>query len=319
MPVLSSTEYKPRQWLRGGHRNTLLSHILRTKKSCHFIRQRLITADDDFLDVDTIINGNQQLVILCHGLEGGSTSSYIQEFADGFSKQNFDIIAMNYRGCSGEINKQARLYHSGSTDDVSLVLDTFYKNYESVSLIGFSLGGNLTLKLLGEREYELPKNLKAAVAISTPADLESCSLRIIQQENWIYEKRFMISLTSKLKQKANQFPDLINVKNLKLVKNLYQFDDLFTAPLHGFDDAHDYYTQCSSKQFLSSIEIPTLMISALDDPFLSESAIPFDEANENDNLFLYPCKYGGHVGFYTRKKQKSWMEIKALEFILKYI
>lgn len=319
MPILSSSEYNPSFWLKNGHSNSLLSHILRSKNICQFDRHRLITSDDDFIDIDGIFNGNDKLILLCHGLEGDSSSSYIQEFSMGFSNEGFDVIAMNYRGCSGEINKQARLYHSGSTDDVNLVLQSYYNNYQSVLIIGFSLGGNLVLKLLGEKTYDIPSNLKAAVAISTPTDLESCSIKIIQKENWIYEKRFMRSLTYKLKQKAKQFPGLIDLKKLTNIKNLFQFDNEYTAPLHGFDDAHDYYTQCSSKQFLPSINIPTLIISAIDDPFLSEMALPYDEASENDNLFFYPCKYGGHVGFYNGRKQKSWMEIKSLEFIRAYI
>ena len=319
MPILSSIEYKPSVWLRGGHSNTLLSHLFRSKNICDFTRHRLTTPDDDFLDVDGIFNQNKKLVILCHGLEGDSSSSYVQEFAVGFSKEGFDVVAMNYRGCSGEMNKAPRLYHSGSTDDVHFVLQSYHAAYESVFLIGFSLGGNLTLKLLGEKVYDIPANLKAAIAISTPADLETCALKLIQRENWIYEKRFLVSLTNKVKLKAEQFPDLIDTQKLKDAKNLYLFDDIFVAPLHGFKNALDYYTQCSSKQFLTNIEIPTLMISATDDPFLSEKSIPYNEAKENDNLFLYPCKYGGHVGFYNGKNQKSWMEIKSLEFILKHI
>lgn len=319
MPILSSSEYQPSRLFRNGHSNTLFSHILRSTKLCQFQRQRLTTPDNDFIDVDTMMKDNTQLVILCHGLEGDSTSSYIQEFAKGFSAEGFNVVAMNYRGCSGEMNKQLRLYHSGATDDIHLVVDTFAQNYESVFLIGFSLGGNLVLKYLGEELYPYPENIKAAAAISTPTHLESCSLKIIQRQNWIYEKRFMVSLISKLKQKAKQFPDDIDLDLLKQVKNLYNFDDVFTAPLHGFEDAHDYYTQCSSKQFLPAIKVPTVLISALDDPFLSQEAIPIEEAKQNDNLFLYPCTYGGHVGFHVAKNEKSWMELKAIEFIQSYV
>ena len=315
MPVLSSDEYTPSFIYRNGHRNTLLSHLLRPTGLVKFQRQRLCTPDDDFIDIDCLFGDNDQLVILCHGLEGDSSSSYIQQFSEYLSGHGFDVAAMNYRGCSGEMNRQLRLYHSGATDDVHLTLTTYASNYRSVSLIGFSLGGNLVLKYLGDHMYPLPSQLKAAVAISTPAHLESCSLKIIQKQNWIYEKRFMISLTKKLRAKAAMFPNRIDLSKLKEVKNLYDFDDRFTATLHGFQDAKDYYTRCSSKQFLKTIQLPTLMLSAIDDPFLSKEAIPIEEANENDNLFLYPCRYGGHVGFHIKKNHHSWMQLKSLEFI----
>lgn len=318
MPVLAADEYSPSYIYKNGHRNTLLSHILRPTDSINFERKRLSTPDDDFIDIDCVFNKNERLVILCHGLEGSSSSSYIQQFSRYFNEHGFDVAAINYRGCSGEMNRQLRMYHSGATDDVHLTLESFAADYKSVFLIGFSLGGNLVLKYLGDQIYKLPTQLKAAVAISTPAHLESCSLKIIQRENWIYEKRFMISLTKKLREKAKLFKDQINLSKLKGLSNLYEFDDIYTAPLHGFKDAKDYYTRCSSKQFLSNIKLPTLMLSAVDDPFLSDQAIPIDEAAENDNLFLYPCTYGGHVGFHIKKNQHSWMELKSLEFISTY-
>ena len=315
MPVLNDSEYQPSFLFKSGHFNSIYSHISRRTESCTFDRKRIQTPDDDFLDIDFVHTGSSQLIVLFHGLEGSSDSSYIKEFANGFSQLDYDIAAMNYRGCSGEMNRQLRLYHSGSTDDIHTVLTEITKGYDRVYLIGFSLGGNMCLKYLGEQVYDIPSVVQGCVSISPPTDLESCSLQIMKRQNWIYEKRFLTSLADKVKQKEKQFPGKVPLSKLSEAKRIYSFDDMFVAPMHGFKNAKDYYQQCSSKQFLSNITHPSLILTSIDDPFLSKAAIPVKEAQQNSLIYLYPCKFGGHVGFHQKGNRKSWMLEKSIEFI----
>ncbi len=316
MPILSNTEYQPGFPFTSGHINSVYAHFTRRNESCTYTRERMTTPDEDFLDIDFIKNGNDKLIILCHGLEGSSDSTYIKEFANAFSKLGFDIAAVNYRGCSGEMNLLPRVYHSGSSDDIHAVAQQKGSTYTSVDLIGFSLGGNMCLKYLGEQVFAIPANIRSCVAVSPPTDLEASCYQIMKRQNWFYERRFIISLVDKLKQKAKQFPHQINIDQLDEVKNLFLLDDLFTAPIHGFNGAIDYYTKCSSKQFLPNISQPTLIVTSVDDPFLALEAIPYEQAKESPNVYLYPCKYGGHVGFHQKGNKPSWMLEKSVEFIL---
>ncbi len=315
MPVLDDSEYHPGFLFKSGHFNSIYSHVSRSKETCSFHRKRIQTPDDDFIDIDCIHSGSTKLIVLFHGLEGSSDSTYIKEFANGFSPLGYDVAAMNYRGCSGEMNRQLRLYHSGSTDDIHTVLTQIAQGYDQVYLIGFSLGGNMCLKYLGEQIFEIPSNIQGCIAISPPTHLETCSLQIMKLQNWIYEKRFLTSLVDKVKQKAEQFPGKIPISKLSKAKRLYSFDDMFVAPMHGFKDAKDYYQKCSSKQFLPNIKYPSLILTSIDDPFLSKEAIPVKEAQQNSLIYLYPCKFGGHVGFHQTGNRKSWMLEKSIEFI----
>lgn len=316
MPILSKFEYQPGFPFTSGHINSVYSHFARRSESATYTRQRITTPDDDFLDIDLIKNGNDKLIILCHGLEGSSDSTYIKEYANAFYSLGFDIAAVNYRGCSGEMNRLPRVYHSGSSDDIHTVVQQIGAFYKTIDLIGFSLGGNMCLKYMGEQVFSIPANVRSCVAVSPPTDLEASCYQIMKWQNWFYEKRFIVSLIDKLKQKAVQFPKQINIDDIDKAKNIFLIDDLFTAPIHGFDGAKDYYNKCSSKQFLPSITHPSLIITSVDDPFLAIEAIPYKEAELNPNIYLYPCKYGGHVGFHQKGDKQSWMLEKSIGFIL---
>ncbi len=280
-----------------------------------FTREAVPTPDDDFLHVDFLRKNSRRLAILCHGLEGSSDSNYIRGTAGLLYEQGWDIAAMNYRGCSGEINKQLRMYHSGATDDLATVINYTSDNYEQLALVGFSLGGNLVLKYCGEREQSIHPQLVATVAISVPTDLQAGSLNIGRRSNFIYEKKFMTSLQEKIIAKHQQFPEQIDLAPLRKMRKLYDFDDNYTAPLHGFDNAVDYYTKCSSGNFLSGITLPTLIINALDDPFLPEECYPYSRIADNHNLQLETPKYGGHVGFCSYGENYFWNEWRILEFL----
>jgi predicted alpha/beta-fold hydrolase len=314
--------YQPPFIFKQRHINTVYTTLFR-RNYVDYQRERISTPDDDFIDLDWLKNGQSKLVILCHGLEGSADSEYIKGMAKAFTKRNYDIVAYNYRGCSGETNRQLKAYHAGATYDLQTVIDHVLKtnDYQSLHLVGFSLGGNLVLKYLGERPMKIPKIVKSCVAISVPIDLESCAYEIKKPHNYMYNQRFMRKLRAKViakKELIEQSP-ILDYDALLKSKSFLDFDNLFTAPAHGFKDALDYWTQNSSKQFLTNIEVPTLLINALDDPFLAPAAFPFDAPKQNPNFQLLAPKYGGHVGFVQFNKNKEfWSEVQTTKFVAQY-
>jgi hypothetical protein len=235
--------------------------------------------------------------------------------AKTFALQDFDVLAWNYRGCSGEINKQLRFYHSGATYDLDEVIKHSIAKgtYTKIYLIGFSLGGNLTIKYLGERRTN--PIIKKAITFSVPMHLHSSCIQLSKPSNFLYSKRFLKSLKTKVKAKGKHFAE-IDVAKLDSITSLIQFDDLYTAPLHGFKSAIDYYTQSSSLQFLKAITIPTLIVNAANDPFLSDECFPVELLKDHTFVKLEIPERGGHVGFALfNRNGVYWSEQRALDFI----
>ena len=288
--------------------------MFRRLKPLSFIRKRIETPDDDFLDIDLLENGSDKIVLLCHGLEGSSTSTYIQATATLLADNGYAIAAMNYRFCSGEINRQLVTYHSGRTEDLHTVINTLIPDYKAVYLVGFSLGGNLVLKYNGDGVYALDPKIKASVAVSVPIDLYSSAVKLQALENRLYSWRFIRTLSKKVRLKHQQYPDQVPIEQLKKVKKLIDFDEYFTSVLNGFKDARDYYAKASAAPFLRGISKPTLLINALDDPFLTTACFPYQEAKDNSNFHLLTPRYGGHVGFVSSGKQ-YWSEQQILQFL----
>ena len=313
MPLLE-TRYSPPFPFKNKHLNTIYSSLFRKVEPVMFKRKRIETSDDDFLDIDFLENGNKKIVILCHGLEGSSDSKYIQATAKLLSLNGYSIAAINYRFCSGEINRQLITYHSGKTDDLNTVINYVLPNYESIYLVGFSLGGNLVLKYNGDGLFDLDSKIKANVAVSVPVDLKGSSISLKQKENLLYKWRFLRTLSKKMHLKHKQYPKELDLKHLKNVKNLTDFDEYFTSKINGFRDANDYYFKASSRQFIPSISKPTLLINAKDDPFLSKSCFPINEAKKSKCFHLMTPRYGGHVGFIS-KGDFYWSEYEILNFI----
>ncbi|MEO9484270.1 MAG: alpha/beta fold hydrolase [Ekhidna sp.] len=316
MPILT-TDYLPILPFRNGHISTIYSSQFRKFDPVSFTRKRINTPDDDFLDIDFLEGGNRKVVILCHGLEGSSASKYIQATSDLLHSNGYDIAAMNYRFCSGEINRQLRTYHSGKTEDLHTVIDHVLPNYDEIYLGGFSLGGNIVLKYIGDGVYPVHPKIKAVVSISVLVDLEGAAQELSKLKNRLYARHFLQTLAQKIKLKHAQYPNAFAIEPLDKVKKLIDFDDHFTSPINGFNNAKDYYAKSSSKQFLHQIETPTLVINALDDPFLSKSCYPFDEARENPHLNLMTPRYGGHVGFIMHNQKYFWNEQQILRFFEK--
>lgn len=315
MPLIVKTDYEYPKWLFNGHLQTIIPGLFRNSPTLPFERERITTPDGDFLDLDWLRKGSKNLVIISHGLEGNSQRPYMRGMARQFYLNGFDVLNWNFRGCSEEMNKKAIFYHSGATYDLDTVIQHASNNYESMNLIGFSLGGNLTLKYLGEKRT-VNQKIKKAVAISVPLHLESSSIQISKGENILYAKRFLKTLKEKVVRKAILFPEDIPVRTLRKIKTLKDFDDHYTGPLHGFEDAHDYYEQNSSLYFLEGITVPSLVLNAQNDPFLSDKCFPIKVARQLESVWMEFPKYGGHVGFSPRKSEDIyWSEKRAFEFI----
>lgn len=319
MPVVKSN-YTPPFIFRNGHVATIYSGLARKVDHTYQKRQRFELSDGDFIDLDWSYANKptKKLVVLLHGLEGDAQRPYILGSAKIFNTNNYDCVSVNFRGCSGDDNALYRSYHSGETQDVYELLGYLaaQTDYSSIFIKGFSLGGNVTLKLLGERDY-LPNQLKAAMSISVPCDLYGSCIELHKLKNRPYANMFKRHLINRLRRKQKQFPDKVSLKVIKSIKTLKDFDDVYTSKAHGFEDAMDYYNKCSSKQFLNRISIPTLILNAKNDSFLSPSCFPLEEAANNHNIVLEIPEYGGHVGFYKRGPY-YYDDIRGLEFFNQY-
>lgn len=315
MPLVPSN-YKPPFPFRNGHFSTIYSGAFRKIRGVIQNRERIDLPDGDFLDLDwsESIQPTKKVVILLHGLEGDAQRHYISGSAKRLTQNGFDTCALNFRGCSGEPNRLYRSYHSGATEDLIAVINHILetKTYDKIYLMGFSLGGNLTLKYLGEGNI-IPEQVKAAVGVSVPCSLKSACDELLNSKNVLYSARFKKHLLAKLRQKQQFFSDKISTSEIASISTLKDFDDIYTSRAHGFKDALDYYEKCSSNQFLPNIKIPSLVLNAKNDTFLGKACYPFEEAKTNENLYLEVPDFGGHVGFWG-KRNTSYSEQRALEF-----
>lgn len=316
MPIIKNSTYSPSTLFKNSHINTMYRVGFGDSKG-DFDRKRVELSDGDFLDLDFSLVGSKKIAVLIHGLEGSSSSTYIVSLTKVLNENGYDTVALNLRGCSGEANRLLCSYHSGKTEDVHEAIQFVQSNYDykEINLVGFSLGGNLTLKYIGE-EYRPAIN--TAIAVSVPCDLSSSSFALNKLSNRIYLNRFLKTLKEKAYQKLEQFPNSFLTKEaIENVKNFREFDDLFTGPANGFENSEDYYLKNSCKQFIPAIKTRSLLINALDDPFLTPDCYPISEATANSFFHLETPKYGGHVGFvtYLNITKQLWCENRILTFI----
>lgn len=304
--------FEPHFFFRNKHFNTLYRYLF-SKEKIQYRRVRISTPDSDFIDLDFSTSNAQNIVIGVHGLEGSSASAYIQSLGIYARKKGYDFVAVNLRGCSGENNQKLYSYHSGKTEDIVTVLQFIRSaySYENYYLVGYSLGANLVLKFMGEFATTHAQWIKACVGVSVPCDLKATALTLDAPKNWLYRKGFLMTLKRKALQKVKAFPQSgITIDSIKKIASLVSYDQYFTAPANGFASAFDYYKKSGCKQFLSKIQGPVLLITALDDPFFNEKCYPYAEASNNKQVSLLFPKYGGHVGFYEgfSKKKQNWLE-----------
>ncbi|RSK40887.1 YheT family hydrolase [Hymenobacter perfusus] len=303
MPLIADSPYQAPFYQFNGHLQTIIPSLWRTVPEVRYQRERVETEDGDFLDLDWSRRPDGQpsdtLAIVSHGLEGDAGRPYVRGMVRALNHAGLDALAWNYRSCSGEMNRLLRSYHLGDTDDLDFVVRYALgtTRYRRVFLTGFSAGGNVTLKYLGENPARVPKEVQRAAVFSVPTDLKASSYQIGRFENRVYLNRFMKTLRAKMRQKAALLPGQVDLTDLDALLDFPQFDDRFTAPMHGFKSADAYYAHASSGQYLSGIRIPTLLVNAQNDPFLPPSCFPRDAASGSPYLFLETPTDGGHVGF----------------------
>lgn len=314
-------EYHPNWWAKNRHLNTIIPNQFRKFKAFQFTRKRITTPDNDFLDLDFSLVNNQkkQIVLLLHGLEGSSNSGYIKGLSLAANAVGLDAVALNFRGCSGEPNNSYQSYHSGKTDDIETVVNHLIDaGYQEIALVGYSLGGNATLRFGGEQSASIPDEVKALVGVSVPVDLHSSAKELERWFNKVYLWRFIAQLRAKVAQKIVAFPLQTNLSHQDISKfrNFFDFDDAYTAPAHGFKDAKDYYTRCSSLPVLKNIAVPALLLNAKDDSFLGPSCYPEALDLGKSVTALYP-NYGGHVGFIGKGPLNGmhWSETTIVAFV----
>jgi predicted alpha/beta-fold hydrolase len=319
MALIRKSTYQAPLWLPGGHLQTIYPALFRRFVSAASQVERLELEDGDFIDLAWSGGEGERLAILSHGLEADMNSGYIRGMAAALSRRGWDVLRWNFRGCGGQPNRLLRMYHSGATEDLHAVVSHALARHPArcVDLIGFSLGGNLTLKYLGERADELSPRLNRAVAFSVPCDLACSSRQLSLPSNRLYMDRFLVALRGKIRAKQRMFPGQLDLGGIERIRTFQEFDDRYTAPIHGFRDAEDYWERSSSRPFLPRITLPALLINAANDPFLGPACYPWEEAEVSQNFHFECPATGGHVGFSTRHKSgEYWSETRAAEFLM---
>lgn len=339
MPLIAPSSYEPPARLWNGHLQTIVPSLFR-RVTVPYVRERIETPDDDFLDLDWAYAGNERstnsssirtsgpthrssLVILSHGLEGDSSRPYLAGMVRHLTRNRFDCLAWNYRSCSGEMNRQPRFYHIGETGDLHHVIGyALTKGYETIHLLGFSAGGNITLKYLGEQGAQVHSAIGRAVTFSVPLDVMRSADRLEAWDSLVYNRRFQRTLKEKVRQKAALLPAELVGSGWERVRTIRQFDDLITGPLHGFPGVEAYYAQNSSLPFVPKITVPTLIVNARNDPFLSPECFPEQMARELPNVWMEFPKAGGHCGFPPKRGGLNgtyWTEERAVQFLNEHL
>ena len=325
--------FVPAWWLPGPHFQTLGARFLRSRRGIEFDRERLELPDGDFVDLDWAItdgktgrreDGKTPIVVVLHGLEGSARSKYAIEMYRQLLARDLTPVGLNFRSCSGELNRLPRMYHSGETTDLAFVLRTLRARHAArrFGAIGFSLGGNVLLKYLGQyadsTEHAFPD---VAAAVSVPFDLSAGADYIERGLSKVYLAFLLRKLKRKIRGKEERLSGLVDVHRVLRSRGFRDFDDTGTAPLHGFLGADDYYARSSSNQFLAAIDVTTLLIQSEDDPFLPAHAIPREAAAENPNIESYFVSNGGHVGFVEGLpwSPRFWAETTAAAFVSRHL
>ena len=295
--------YVAPMWLRGGHAQTIYPYFL-ARPSIPYRRERWELDDGDFIDIDWLEGARDApLVVLFHGLEGSSNSHYVVSTMTLFREIGWRAAVVHFRGCSGSPNRLPRAYHAGDSAEIHWVLERINvrerqsgMQHSSIYAVGVSLGGNALLKWLGEQGRQACRLVDGVVAVSVPLDLAAAGNALASGFNLLYTRHFLDTLKRKAVGKLDLFPDLFDPAAVGACTTLYEFDNLVTAPLHGFRNAEDYWNQSSSKPWLKYIEVPTLVVNAINDPFMPPHALPTCADVSSRVVLEYPDE-GGHVGF----------------------
>lgn len=323
--VFYSSNFKPAWWLKNPHGQTMLAKLLQDKSSAVEFNETLELPDGDFTELAWTESPEQApekaIVVILHGLEGSQSSHYAKGMLKAIKRSGHIAVLMHFRGCGSQPNRQARSYHSGDTRDIGYFTSELVRRYPNtpLTLIGFSLGGNVAIQYLAQQ----PNNpYKAACIICAPLDLASCSKKINRGMSKLYQK-YLLGMLKSSTLKKHQLQPIANICPLKVksIKTMWQFDDYVTAPLNGFINAEDYYQQVSGIKVLAEIKQPCLIIHAQDDPFLDHEKIIATPSLPN-NITFEISQYGGHVGFITGNnpfKPKFWLETRVPEYLTNHL
>ena len=318
MSFTPAEPFRPAVGLAGPHAQTIFANLARPAARPPLTRERWDTPDEDFVDVDSFEGrpGAPHVVVL-HGLEGSSRAGYVAAVLRGAAARGWGASALNFRSCSGAPNRQLRLYHSGETSDARWVLRRLRARVKGpLVAVGFSLGGNVLCRLLEEDGTQAP--VAAAVAVSVPYDLAACARQLDAGGgvHAVYRVRFLRSLKAKARAKARRFPGAFDVARMEAARGVWEFDDVVTGPVHGFRDAAHYYAEASSGPHVGDIRVPTLLLSAEDDPMVPAPVVP-PAARANPRLTVVTTAHGGHVGFVAGSplRPRFWGDAQALAFL----
>ncbi|MDQ7050230.1 MAG: hydrolase [Enterobacterales bacterium] len=316
-------------WAKSRHLQTIWSSLFRRLPALPPMRRKRIELDDgDFIDVDCLLRTddsqlkiNSPSLLLLHGLEGSIDSPYIRGMLEAAQKQDWQVFVMHFRSCSGEPNRLQRSYNSGVSDDLDEVVKKLLQQGINIDyIVGYSLGGNVLLKWLGEQKDKAP--IKAAAAVSVPLMLDVCATEIHKGFSRLYEFALLFTLRRKTRQKIKQFGSelLPEASFVTKLNSFWMFDNHVTAPVHGYKNAEDYYQKASARQFVKHIQVPTLIIQAKDDPFMNHSVIPDCHETPN-NVILEANENGGHVGFVDGNwpwQAEYYLERRIPEFLSQF-
>ncbi len=318
MVTSPAPDYVPPRWLVGRHLQTLWPVFLRRPRVA-YRRERWELPDGDFLDLDWLDGpAGAPLVVLFHGLEGSSRSHYARALMAVLKARGWRGVVVHFRGCSGEPNRLARAYFAGDSAEIGYILGRLHAGNGGMPLyaVGVSLGGNALLKWLGEQGDAAREIIARAVGISAPLDLAASGAALDIGFNRVYTAHFLRTLKAKARDKLRRFPDLCDPVRLAVARGIRAYDDIVTAPLHGFRDAEDYWRHCASKPFLRGIRVPTLVLNARNDPFMPAEVLP-NAREVSDRVTLEFPDQGGHVGFVTGPfpGNPNWLPKRVLDFL----
>jgi predicted alpha/beta-fold hydrolase len=299
-------EYHAPWWLPGGNAQTIYSAKLAQRyvgEKPHWHRERWDTPDGDFVDVDwrsddAALPDHAPLLVLFHGLEGSSSSHYAQAFAQEAKLRGWHMAVPHFRGCSGELNWAPRAYHSGDFEEVGWMLSRFQMQHQGpIFAVGISLGGNALMRWAGEMGHSANQVVQGIASVCSPIDLTASGHAIDTGFNKaVYARMFLATMKPRAMQKLAQFPGLFDQQELRAASTLYAFDNVFTAPLHGFNGTDDYWDRASAKPGLSRVQVPALVLNARNDPFIPADCLPTQD-QVSDHVTLWQPEEGGHVGF----------------------
>ena len=315
MPLVTPSTFSSPKIISNPHLQTVLGVMSHRPALPAYERQHVTTSDGEVLCLDWLRANNRSVAIVCHGLEGSSTSSYMRSMCSSLYSAGWDVVACNMRGSGGERSRTPTFSHGGSSDDLRTVINSLSQSYQEIALVGFSLGGNIILKYLGEEGSAVPGRLLAACVFSVPCDLASTADKLARPRLYPYMVQFLWYLKKRIDRLSRGFPEVVKPFSLNEVKTFRQFDQIYTAPLHGFRDVIHYWNSSSAVAYLKGIATPTLIVNASDDPFLDTPSFPIDLVSRLPNVYLEIPKAGGHLGFLDAALQpRGWVNDRTMEF-----